>query len=204
MDKGLSIVRRISTKSEQPNTFTNASIFPDKKTAPTWRNELIFDYFLTAIEGKEQKLPNSCVHNASDKACYSWVFLKEQNLRQFGLLGSYVVSKGIGLPYWFSSKQNLKYYQYLCCQSRAEFQIVRAARLLLCQQRYQVTKSSRPALFKQRQNYGSELLTDSYLQLYFPDQINMFPCLEWYVLLQCRLATAMTRLFAKFTRPAQH
>ena len=87
---------------------------------------------------------------------------------------------------------------------RAEFQIVWAARLLLCQQRYQVTKSSRPALFKQRQNHGSELLTDSYLQLYFPDQINMFPCLEWYVLLQCRLATAMTRLFAKFTRPAQH
>ena len=58
---------------------------------------------------------------------------------------------------------------------RAEFQIVWAARLLLCQQRYQVTKSSRPALFKQRQNYGSELLTDSYLQLYFPNPINLFP-----------------------------
>ena len=86
MDKGLSIVRRISTNSEQPNTFTNASIFPDKKTSSTWRNELIFDYFLTAIEGKEQKLPNSCVYNAPAKACYSWVF--RRNWVSDGLGGS--------------------------------------------------------------------------------------------------------------------
>ena len=57
-----------------------------------------------------------------------------------------------------------------------------AARFFLCPEMYQVTATSlQPVLLKQSQNLGSELLTVSYLQIYFPDQINMFPFMETYM-----------------------
>ena len=58
---------------------------------------------------------------------------------------------------------------------RVEFQTAWAARLSLCEQRYQVSTSSKPAPLKQSQTHGSELLTDSYSLLYFPNPINLFP-----------------------------
>ena len=57
-----------------------------------------------------------------------------------------------------------------------------AARFFLCPEMYQVTATSlRPVLLKQSQNLGSELLIVSYLQIYFPDQINVFPFMETYM-----------------------
>ena len=66
------------------------------KTALTRRNEWLSSYFLTAMEWKEQE---------GYKACYSWVFQKDQAFRRGGRLCSYFVSKSIRLPNRFSPEQ---------------------------------------------------------------------------------------------------